>query len=123
TGHRPPKQATSSRSPSLTVTPPSLSMAVRIATKLFAVAAFFGCGRVTEGSWRNPLLPVMISRQCGYSVPRLKARTSMVDGFPYKEEVGGSSPSVPTISKRAFQVSLCWILLRRQVDNQVNAES
>ncbi len=21
---------------------------------------------------------------------------SMVDGFPYKEEVGGSSPSVPT---------------------------
>ena len=25
-----------------------------------------------------------------------KARTSMVDGFPYKEEVGGSSPSVPT---------------------------
>ena len=21
----------------------------------------------------------------------------MVDGFPYKEEVGGSSPSVPTI--------------------------
>lgn len=26
----------------------------------------------------------------------LQARTSMVDGFPYKEEVGGSSPSVPT---------------------------
>ena len=26
----------------------------------------------------------------------LKARTSMVDGFPYKEEVGGSSPSAPT---------------------------
>ena len=26
----------------------------------------------------------------------MKARTSMVDGFPYKEEVGGSSPSVPT---------------------------
>ena len=25
-----------------------------------------------------------------------QARTSMVDGFPYKEEVGGSSPSVPT---------------------------
>ncbi len=23
----------------------------------------------------------------------------MVDGFPYKEEVGGSSPSVPTILK------------------------
>jgi hypothetical protein len=22
---------------------------------------------------------------------------SMVDGFPYKEEVGGSNPSVPTI--------------------------
>jgi hypothetical protein len=28
--------------------------------------------------------------------PGLKARTSMVDGFPYKEEVGGSNPSVPT---------------------------
>src|ERR1051326_5024758 len=27
---------------------------------------------------------------------RVKARTSMVDGFPYKEEVGGSNPSVPT---------------------------
>ena len=26
----------------------------------------------------------------------VKARTSMVDGFPYKEEVGGSNPSVPT---------------------------
>ena len=25
-----------------------------------------------------------------------RARMSMVDGFPYKEEVGGSSPSVPT---------------------------
>ena len=25
-----------------------------------------------------------------------QARMSMVDGFPYKEEVGGSSPSVPT---------------------------
>jgi hypothetical protein len=27
---------------------------------------------------------------------RQQARTSMVDGFPYKEEVGGSNPSVPT---------------------------
>jgi hypothetical protein len=26
----------------------------------------------------------------------LRACTSMVDSFPYKEEVGGSSPSVPT---------------------------
>ena len=25
-----------------------------------------------------------------------RARMSMVDGFPYKEEVGGSSPSAPT---------------------------
>ena len=33
----------------------------------------------------------------GMSVPDLEARMSMVDGFPYKEEVGGSSPSVPTI--------------------------
>jgi hypothetical protein len=24
----------------------------------------------------------------------------MVDGFPYKEEVGGSSPSVPTIQRK-----------------------
>jgi hypothetical protein len=31
------------------------------------------------------------------SLFHLKARTSMVDGFPYKEEVGGSNPSVPTI--------------------------
>ena len=29
----------------------------------------------------------------------VKARTSMVDGFPYKEEVGGSNPSVPTKGK------------------------
>ena len=32
----------------------------------------------------------------GGRVGPAKARTSMVDGFPYKEEVGGSSPSVPT---------------------------
>src|SRR6266699_666608 len=37
------------------------------------------------------------------SVPLLQARTSMVDGFPYKEEVGGSSPSVPTSLK--FEIS------------------
>ena len=42
-------------------------------------------------------------RRCLQDVPRptagsvrVKARTSMVDGFPYKEEVGGSNPSVPT---------------------------
>ena len=28
----------------------------------------------------------------------------MVDGFPYKEEVGGSSPSVPTSLK--FEISV-----------------
>ena len=33
----------------------------------------------------------------------LKARTSMVDGFPYKEEVGGSSPSVPTKPQREMK--------------------
>jgi hypothetical protein len=27
-----------------------------------------------------------------------RARMSMVDGFPYKEEVGGSSPSAPTMT-------------------------
>ena len=30
----------------------------------------------------------------------------MVDGFPYKEEVGGSSPSVPTSFKRPINFSL-----------------
>ncbi len=32
---------------------------------------------------------------------------SMVDGFPYKEEVGGSNPSVPTIyeSQEEFLLS------------------
>jgi hypothetical protein len=38
-----------------------------------------------------------------------QARTSMVDGFPYKEEVGGSNPSVPTsfeISDFKSQISL-----------------
>jgi hypothetical protein len=29
----------------------------------------------------------------------------MVDGFPYKEEVGGSSPSVPTRSDHRSQIS------------------
>jgi hypothetical protein len=31
-----------------------------------------------------------------------RARMSMVDGFPYKEEVGGSSPSAPTKVRQAF---------------------
>jgi hypothetical protein len=34
-----------------------------------------------------------------------KARTSMVDGFPYKEEVGGSNPSVPTKRNQFFAES------------------
>jgi hypothetical protein len=34
-----------------------------------------------------------------------QARTSMVDGFPYKEEVGGSSPSVPTRLDLKSQIS------------------
>ena len=29
----------------------------------------------------------------------------MVDGFPYKEEVGGSSPSVPTKNELIFAES------------------
>ncbi len=37
---------------------------------------------------------------------------SMVDGFPYKEEVGGSSPSVPTI------VSWTNFSLSRSVSNE-----
>ena len=37
--------------------------------------------------------------------PDLQARTSMVDGFPYKEEVGGSNPSVPTILRSKIQIS------------------
>ena len=36
-------------------------------------------------------------RLAGMPVPGIEARMSMVDGFPYKEEVGGSNPSVPTI--------------------------
>ncbi|MDX6445505.1 MAG: hypothetical protein QOH71_2579 [Blastocatellia bacterium] len=41
----------------------------------------------------------------GKSYPRfLKwARMSMVDGLPYKEEVGGSSPSAPTMIE--FEIS------------------
>jgi hypothetical protein len=30
----------------------------------------------------------------------------MVDGFPYKEEVGGSNPSVPTISNLRFEIKI-----------------
>ena|SRR5690348_3929978 len=40
----------------------------------------------------------------------MKARTSMVDGFPYKEEVGGSSPSVPT--KPAAIEVLCGVVVQ-----------
>lgn len=29
---------------------------------------------------------------------------SMVDGFPYKEEVGGSNPSVPTTQLKISQL-------------------
>jgi hypothetical protein len=32
---------------------------------------------------------------------------SMVDGFPYKEEVGGSNPSVPTINYLQGRDSCC----------------
>ena len=41
----------------------------------------------------------MLERSLGMSVPELQARMSTVDGFPYKEEVGGSNPSVPTNDK------------------------
>ena len=35
----------------------------------------------------------------------------MVDGFPYKEEVGGSSPSVPTKQTLSEMLEVrCWIL-------------
>ena len=30
---------------------------------------------------------------------------SMVDGFPYKEEVGGSSPSAPTSNDFGFGIA------------------
>jgi hypothetical protein len=36
----------------------------------------------------------------------LKARMSMVDGFPYKEEVGGSNPSVPTTRDLRISVEI-----------------
>src|SRR5688500_13468999 len=35
-----------------------------------------------------------------------RARMSMVDGFPYKEEVGGSSPSAPTKCKTGIPACL-----------------
>ena len=55
----------------------------------------------------------------------------MVDGFPYKEEVGGSSPSVPTTSNLKFWISdlkrdsECRNLSAAdaQIDNRVDAES
>ncbi len=34
----------------------------------------------------------------------------MVDGFPYKEEVGGSSPSVPT--KVFLEINLCGVVVQ-----------
>ena len=49
----------------------------------------------------------MIERTGDRAVLR-QARTSMVDGFPYKEEVGGSNPSVPTtfeVSDGMFEIS------------------
>jgi hypothetical protein len=49
--------------------------------------------------FRRPSLDARVALEAGSSDradPDLKARTSMVDGFPYKEEVGGSNPSVPT---------------------------
>ena len=38
----------------------------------------------------------IVDGEAGDRAGLMKARTSMVDGFPYKEEVGGSSPSAPT---------------------------
>lgn len=38
----------------------------------------------------------MILRLQSLGFESLKARMSMVDGHPYKVEVGGSNPSVPT---------------------------
>ena len=37
-----------------------------------------------------------LNRRIGDRAVLLKARMSTVDGLPYKEEVGGSNPSVPT---------------------------
>src|SRR6185436_10532796 len=52
---------------------------------------------------RSHSMATRLRRCLARDVPRptagsvmVKARTSMVDGFPYKEEVGGSNPSVPT---------------------------
>ena len=45
---------------------------------------------------------LLFGSDLGMSVPLLQARMSMVDGFPYKEEVGGSNPSVPT--KLRFEI-------------------
>ena len=63
----------------------------------------FGCGRAKKGFLGEAFLSVKRDRQ---ECLKMKARTSMVDGFPYKEEVGGSSPSVPTISSNARRTDL-----------------
>jgi hypothetical protein len=54
------------------------------------------------------------------------ARMSMVDGFPYKEEVGGSSPSAPTSSDFGLVISDCGLAddLKSEIDiEKVFAES
>ena len=43
-----------------------------------------------------PSLSMTIRRDDDLWIRLCRARMSMVDGFPYKEEVGGSSPSAPT---------------------------
>jgi hypothetical protein len=57
-----------------------------------------------EQGFRQAILPVLLENtrleaKTGDRACPIQARTSMVDGFPYKEEVGGSNPSVPTSLK------------------------
>ena len=67
----------------------SLSMATRCGSSLFETRAL-----------RNSCESKLVENGPATGLVLLKARTSMVDGFPYKEEVGGSSPSVPTKPQR-----------------------
>jgi hypothetical protein len=60
----------------------------------------FGCKRAQEGFFVERHSRLSENRETGRECLKMKARTSMVDGFPYKEEVGGSSPSVPTIQRK-----------------------
>ena len=87
----------------MTVLLASLSMTIRSLLLIGQQKAALFQTHVSRKSFGQAYKRSTISRRRRMPVPLLKARTSMVDGFPYKEEVGGSSPSVPT--KLLFEIS------------------